>query len=108
MAVWQQQARAWSARTATQQDFREPLKTRGMLYARAADSILYAITSDGTHRISFDHVVQVMKRTDRDSTGPHQAADAGGRRRILWIKETGSKNLGRKIAQKAGNLTIYS
>jgi|GEM_PF-5005009 len=61
-----------------QQDFREPLKTRGMLYARAADSILYAITSDGTHRISFDHVVQVMKRTDRDGTGPHQAADAGG------------------------------
>ena len=47
-------------------------------YARAANSILYAITSDGTHRISFDHVVQVMKRTDRDGTGPHQAADAGG------------------------------
>lgn len=61
-----------------QQDFREPLKTRGMLYARAADSILYAITSDDTHRISFDHVVQVMKRTDRDLPSLYKETSQGG------------------------------
>lgn len=63
-----------------QQDFREPLKTRGMLYAyaRAANSILYAITSDGTHRISFDHVVQVMKRTGHDLPSLYKETSQGG------------------------------
>ena len=46
--------------------------------ARAADSILYAITSDGTHRISFDHVVQVMKRTGHDLPSLYKETSQGG------------------------------
>ena len=46
--------------------------------ARAADANLYAITSDGRHRISFDHVVNVMKRTGHDLPSLYKETSTGG------------------------------
>ena len=46
--------------------------------ARAADATFYAISSDGNHRISFDHVVQVMKRTGHDLPSLYKETSEGG------------------------------
>ncbi len=46
--------------------------------ARAADATLYAIISDGRHRISFDHVVEVMKRTGHDLPSLYKETSEGG------------------------------
>ena len=46
--------------------------------ARAADATFYAITSDGNHRISFDHVVEVMKRTGHDLPSLYKETSEGG------------------------------
>lgn len=46
--------------------------------ARAYDTQLYAILSDGHHMISFDHVVEVMKQTGHDLPSLYKETAAGG------------------------------
>ena len=45
---------------------------------RALDSNLYAAFSDGSHRISFDRVVEVMKRTGHDIPSLYKETSEGG------------------------------
>ena len=45
---------------------------------RALDSDIYATFSDGKHRISFDHVVEVMKQTGKDIPSLYKETSAGG------------------------------
>lgn len=45
---------------------------------RALDSNLYAAFSDGHHRVSFDHVVQVMKQTGKDIPSLYKETSEGG------------------------------
>lgn len=45
---------------------------------RALDSNLYAAFSDGKHRVSFDHVVEVMKQTGKDLPSLYKETSAGG------------------------------
>ena len=45
---------------------------------RALDSNIYSTFSDGRHRISFDHVVDVMKRTGKDLPSLYRETSAGG------------------------------
>ena len=46
--------------------------------ARALDANLYSSFTDGTHRISFDHVVEVMKQTGRDLPSLYKETSEGG------------------------------
>ena len=46
--------------------------------ARALDSNIYASFSDGNHRISFDHVVDVMKQTGKDLPSLYKETSIGG------------------------------
>lgn len=46
--------------------------------ARALDANLYSSFTDGTHRISFDHVVQVMKQTGHDLPSLYKETSEGG------------------------------
>ncbi|MDE6485717.1 MAG: L-serine ammonia-lyase [Duncaniella sp.] len=46
--------------------------------ARALDSNLYAAFSDGTHRVSFDRIVQVMKQTGHDIPPIYKETALGG------------------------------
>lgn len=46
--------------------------------ARALDSNLYASFSDGTHRVSFDKVVAVMKQTGKDLPSLYKETAEGG------------------------------
>ena len=45
---------------------------------RALDSNLYAAFSDGKHRVSFDHVVEVMKQTGKDIPSLYKETSTGG------------------------------
>lgn len=45
---------------------------------RALDSNLYASFSDGMHRVSFDHVVAVMKQTGKDLPSVYKETSEGG------------------------------
>ena len=45
---------------------------------RALDSDIYATFSDGKHRISFDHVVEVMKQTGKDLPSLYKETSEGG------------------------------
>lgn len=45
---------------------------------RALDSNLYAAFSDGKHRVSFDHVVEVMKQTGKDLPSLYKETSEGG------------------------------
>lgn len=45
---------------------------------RALDVSLYALLSDGSHMISFDKVVEVMKRTGKDIPSLYKETAAGG------------------------------
>lgn len=45
---------------------------------RALDSNLYAAFSDGSHRVSFDRVVEVMKRTGHDIPSLYKETSEGG------------------------------
>ena len=42
------------------------IERNAMATSRALDSAIYAILSDGKHRISFDEVVETMKKTGED------------------------------------------
>lgn len=46
--------------------------------ARALDANLYSSFTDGTHRISFDHVVEVMKQTGHDLPSLYKETSEGG------------------------------
>jgi L-serine dehydratase len=46
--------------------------------ARALDANTYATFSDGTHRVSFDRVVEVMRRTGHDIPSLYKETSAGG------------------------------
>ncbi len=45
---------------------------------RALDANLYAAYSDGVHRVSFDHVVEVMKQTGHDIPSLYKETAEGG------------------------------
>ena len=45
---------------------------------RALDTNIYSTFSDGRHRISFDHVVEVMKQTGKDLPSLYKETSAGG------------------------------
>ncbi|MBE6222688.1 MAG: L-serine ammonia-lyase [Bacteroidales bacterium] len=45
---------------------------------RALDANIYSTFSDGRHRISFDHVVEVMKQTGKDLPSLYKETSAGG------------------------------
>ena len=45
---------------------------------RALDADIYATFSDGRHRVSFDHVVEVMKQTGKDLPSLYKETSAGG------------------------------
>lgn len=46
--------------------------------ARALDANIYSSFTDGTHRVSFDKVVQVMKQTGRDLPSLYKETSEGG------------------------------
>ncbi|EGJ72513.1 L-serine ammonia-lyase [Bacteroides coprosuis DSM 18011] len=46
--------------------------------ARALDANIFSTFSDGIHRISFDHVVQVMKQTGHDLPSLYKETSQGG------------------------------
>ncbi len=46
--------------------------------ARALDSNLYSMYTDGHHRVSFDHVVEVMKQTGHDLPSIYKETGEGG------------------------------
>lgn len=50
---------------------------------RALDSNLYAAFSDGKHRVSFDHVVEVMKKTGNDLPSLYKETSTGGLAKII-------------------------
>lgn len=45
---------------------------------RALDANLYSAFSDGKHRVSFDHVVEVMKQTGKDLPSLYKETSEGG------------------------------
>lgn len=51
---------------------------------RALDSNLYAAFSDGQHRVSFDHVVEVMKQTGKDIPSLYKETSEGGLAKIVY------------------------
>ena len=50
--------------------------------ARALDSNIYSAFTDGTHRVSFDKVVEVMKQTGHDLPSLYKETSTGG-----WAKD---------------------
>lgn len=46
--------------------------------ARALDSNIYSIMTDGSHRVSFDRLVEVMKQTGHDIPSLYKETGAGG------------------------------
>jgi L-serine dehydratase len=46
--------------------------------ARALDSNMYAAFSDGTHNVTFDRVVEVMKQTGHDLPSLYKETSQGG------------------------------
>ena len=51
--------------------------------ARAMDAGIYALFTDGLHRVSFDHVVQVMKETGKDLPSLYKETSTGGLAKII-------------------------
>ena len=51
--------------------------------ARAMDAGIYALFTDGLHRVSFDHVVQVMKETGTDLPSLYKETSTGGLAKII-------------------------
>ncbi len=54
------------------------IERNALAAARAADATLYASMSDGRHTISFDRVVEVMKRTGHDLPSLYKETSEGG------------------------------
>lgn len=55
--------------------------------ARALDANIYATFSDGKHRVSFDHVVEVMKQTGHDLPSLYKETSEGGLAKIYRSKD---------------------
>lgn len=53
---------------------------------RAMDSNIFATFSDGIHRVSFDHVVEVMKQTGHDLPSLYKETSEGGLAKIYRYK----------------------
>ena len=56
---------------------------------RALDAQLYAIQSDGKHRVTFDKVVAVMKQTGHDLPSLYKETSMGGLATSLDISQKG-------------------
>lgn len=54
--------------------------------ARALDANLYSMFTDGEHRVSFDHVVEVMKQTGHDLPSIYKETGEGGLASV-WDKD---------------------
>jgi L-serine dehydratase len=59
---------------------------------QALSSADYALLSDGSHRISFDEVVSVMKQTGIDLPSRYRETSSGGLARIYRKRSNGNKN----------------
>lgn len=57
------------------------IERNAMAATRALDGAEYALLSDGRHRISFDRVVDTMKRTGKDLPGLYRETAQGG---LAW------------------------
>ncbi|MBQ5617809.1 MAG: L-serine ammonia-lyase, iron-sulfur-dependent, subunit alpha, partial [Alistipes sp.] len=55
--------------------------------ARAIDSATFAILSDGKHRVTFDHVVAVMKETGHNLPSLYRETAEGGLAKHYRAKE---------------------
>lgn len=55
---------------------------------RALDSNLYASFSDGQHRVSFDHIVEVMKQTGHDLPSLYKETSEGGLAKLAEQQQT--------------------
>lgn len=53
---------------------------------RAVDANVYALLTDGNHRVSFDNVIAVMKRTGRDIPSLYKETSEGGLAYLLSKK----------------------
>ena len=51
--------------------------------ARAFDAAIYAMYTDGRHRVSFDKVVMVMKETGKDLPSLYKETSEGGLAKLL-------------------------
>ncbi|MDD7724092.1 MAG: L-serine ammonia-lyase [Bacteroidales bacterium] len=51
--------------------------------ARALDINIYSTFSDGRHRVSFDHVVEVMKQTGHDLPSVYKETSEGGLAKVV-------------------------
>ena len=54
------------------------IERNAMGAARAIDCALYALLSDGRHRVSFDDIIQTMVATGHDLTSPYRETAKGG------------------------------
>ncbi|MDE6872181.1 MAG: L-serine ammonia-lyase [Bacteroidales bacterium] len=54
--------------------------------ARALDASIYALYTDGLHRVSFDQVVNVMKETGKDLPSVYKETSEGGLAKVLEQK----------------------
>jgi len=54
------------------------IERNAMAAARALDCAVYAILSDGRHKITFDRVVRTMAETGRDLSGAYRETSGGG------------------------------
>ena len=70
---------------------------------RALDANLYASFSDGTHSVSFDRVVKVMKQTGHDLPSLYKETSTGGlaqayeqqMRKIAQEESSSEENIGK-------------
>ncbi|MEG0518418.1 MAG: L-serine ammonia-lyase [Bacteroidales bacterium] len=53
---------------------------------RAVDANVYSLMTDGNHRVSFDNVIEVMKRTGRDIPSLYKETSGGGLAYVLSDK----------------------
>jgi L-serine dehydratase len=54
------------------------IERNAMAAARALDHQVFALLSDGRHRISFDEVIEAMKQTGRDINPKYRETSQGG------------------------------
>ena len=55
--------------------------------SRALDSCTYAMLSDGKHKITFDHIVEVMRDTGHDLPILYKETSTGGIAKIEFKKK---------------------
>ena len=60
---------------------------------RALDVSLYSLLNDGSHRITFDKVIDTMKRTGHDIPNPYKETAGGGLATLEYDKSQLSKDI---------------